>query len=190
MNCELKRKAFHLLSLAYPIAYLFLERRTFLIFLSIILALIAALEFMRLRFPHINKKLVGLLGNIHRSQEMTCASGIFWTALGTLVTVILFTNKAVVLCTLGYLIFSDTASALAGTWYGRHKYLNKSLEGSAAFLGTSLAIGLFFFSPAIALAGAMFSTLVESLPLPFNDNFWIPPLSACFLSIITGNFIC
>lgn len=188
LNNEIKRKAFHSLALIYILGYLYLERNLFLKTMAALLTLTTLIEFGRFLFPKINMKVVGWFDNIRRSEELYRPSGIFWTLLGSILTMGTFTDKKVVLCSMGYLIFGDTVSALIGVKYGRHKFLNKSLEGSAAFFGAGIMIGLFFFNPWIAIAGSLFAAIIELLPLPFNDNLWIPTLSASFLTLILYGF--
>jgi dolichol kinase len=182
---ELKRKAFHFLSLLYAAGYFFLERGLILKILTAVLVLESFIEFGRFLFPGLNGRIVGLFGGIHREEEIHKATGIFWTLSGSLLTMAIFQDRRVVLCSMGYLIFADAAAALIGVKFGSHRFLkNKSVEGSLAFFFTSLAVGLFFMSPPSALLGAAVATLIELLPLSYNDNFWIPVISASFLTII------
>ena len=183
---EIKRKSFHLISSLYVLGYLTMERGLFLKSLSILFLLVAGMEFGRLFFLNWNMKVMGVFYGIHRTKELHQPSGIFWTLLGSLLTMGFVPNKNVVLCSMGYLIFGDAIAALVGVSYGRHQYRGKSLEGSLSFFLVALLIGLFFFSPLMAFSGAVFATLVESLPLPFNDNLWIPLLSAAFLTSLLG----
>ena len=183
---ELKRKVFHFFSLIYAAGYFLLERGSILRVLTIILALESSIEFGRFLFPRLNEKMVALFGGIHRQEELHRPTGIFWTLLGSLLTMALFHDREAVLCSMGYLIFSDAAAALVGVRFGRHRFLmNKSVEGSIAFFSVSLAVGLFFLDFPVALAGAVFATLVELTPFPWNDNLWIPLVSASFLSVIS-----
>lgn len=181
---ELKRKTFHVFSLLYTLGYVFMERSLFLKIMLVLLVLVAVLEFGRLLLPGLNRRLLALFGGIQREHEKYKPSGILWTLAGAFATMLIFPDRSVVLCAMSYLIFGDLAAALAGTKYGRHKILGKSVEGSLAFFGISLAAGLYFFDPLTALLGALFATIVEFLPLPGNDNLWIPLLSAAFLSLL------
>jgi len=181
---ELKRKVFHFLSLIYALGYFFLDRTVILRVLSVLLVIEAVVEFGRFFAPKLNSKLVGMFGGIHRGEELLKPSGIFWTLLGSLTTMGLFRDRTVVLCAMGYLIFGDAAAALVGVQFGRHKLRGKSLEGSAAFFVVSLIVGGFFLDPLTAVVAAVFVTFVEALPLPYNDNFWVPVLSALFLTVI------
>ena len=185
MKKEIKRKAFHFLSLVYAAGYFFLERGTVLEILGTLLAVESCVEFGRFLVPGFNQKLVGIFGGIHREEEVRRASGIFWTLLGSFLTMLLFRRREVVLCAMGFLVFGDAAAALVGIQFGKHRIFHgKSLEGSLAFFLVSLAVGLFFFSPLPALVGAFLATLVELIPLPYNDNLWIPLVSALLLTFV------
>ncbi len=164
--------------------YFFMDRTQVLVALGSLLAAEAVVEFGRFFSPQANAFVMGLFGGIHRPDEIKRASGIFWTLLGCLLTITLFRDRAVVLCALGYLIFGDSAAALVGVRYGKHRFLEKSFEGTAAFFAASWCVGLFFFPPNIAFWGAVCAAFLELLPLPFNDNFWIPIASAVVLTLL------
>lgn len=184
LKSEIKRKIFHFLSLLYLLGYIFLERGLILKILMTAMAFVTLIEFGRFFSPDLNLRIVKLFRGIHRAKEFYQPSGIFWTLLSSLLTMGLFYKKEIVVCSMGYLIFGDTASALIGTMYGRHRVLNKSLEGSIAFFCVSLLISFLLFNPLVAIASSIFATIIELLPLPYNDNFWIPILSAVFLTLI------
>ena len=184
VKTEFKRKAFHSLSILYGLAYYFLERKAVVEMMGGLTCAEGLIEFGRLYAPALNARLMGWFGGIHRAEEKRKVSGIFWTLLGCWMTIFLFRDRAVVLCALGYLAFSDAAAGLCGVAFGRHEILGKkSLEGSLACFAASVAVGSMFLPLPGALAGAAVVTLVEILPLPFNDNLWIPLLSALFLSL-------
>ncbi len=102
--------------------------------------------------------------------------------LGALLTLIIFRfNMNVVSAGIAILALGDSASTLAGRNFGRHKiqYNNhKSWEGTLggiifAAVGASMII-----KPEIAIIGAVFGMLIETLPLNFDDNISVP-ISAC-----------
>ncbi len=182
MAREIKRKLFHALSLVYAAGFYFLGKEPVLKILVPILIVVGIVESARLLFPKFNQAIMPLFGGIHRESEMTKFSGIFWTLLGCILTIWIFKDPKIILCSLGYLVFADAAAALVGVPLGRHKFFGKSLEGSLACFVASVLVGLFFLSPLWAVAAAVFVTAVELAPLPWNDNFWIPTLSGCFLT--------
>lgn len=181
---EIKRKLFHSLSLLYAAGFYFLGREGILWILVPLLAIEGTLEIARLCIPRFNEWILALFGGINREKEMNRMSGIFWMLLGASITIAVFKDQKIVLCALGYLTFSDAAASLVGLPLGRHKFLGKSLEGSLACFVASFLVGLAFINPLWALASAFLVTAVELLPLPLNDNFWIPILSGCFLNLI------
>lgn len=161
-----------------------LEKSLALKILGSLLAVEAFIDFGRLLVPGLSAKIVGLFGGIHREGEVSRVSGIFWTLAGSFTLMLLIPDRTAVLCAMSFLIFGDSAAALVGVPYGRHKFWGKSVEGSAAFFTASALAGLFFYDPVIAFAGALVATLVECLPFPWNDNFWVPVLSGCFLFLV------
>lgn len=95
----------------------------------------------------------------------------------------LVTPPAIGATALGYLIVGDAAAAVVGRGYGRLRLGRKSLEGSLACFACCAAVGALFLpmrAPVI-LGGALVATVVEALPLPVDDNWSIPLLSAAAL---------
>ncbi len=150
--------------------------------LAVTFAAVTAGEIARFLFPRVNAKMVKWFKGIHREGELQELSGIFWLHFGFFVTVYLLPDRGAVLCGMGYLIFGDSAAALVGMRWGRHKILGKSVEGSLAFICAGTAVGMLFVSPVRALVGAAVGAIAELVPLPGNDNFWIPVVSAGVLT--------
>jgi dolichol kinase len=105
--------------------------------------------------------------------------------LGILVTLVVFSYPvnaaAIAVFTLG-----DSAASIFGGIVGMRLPFNKgkTLEGSSsgfvfAFFGCCL-----FVAPWIAVIGAAFAMFVEYLPVPVNDNFLIPIVTALVLMVI------
>ncbi len=181
---EFKRKIFHFFSFFYALAYFLMEKNTALAVLGTMLAVEAAVEFGRFLAPALNQKIVGMFGGIHREDELVRASGIFWTLAGSFLLMAAVPDRASVLCAMSFLIFGDSAAALIGVPFGKHRYRHKSIEGSASFFIASFIAGLFFVHPLLALAGAAVAAATEALPLPWNDNFWVPIISGTFLYLL------
>jgi dolichol kinase len=183
---EIKRKLFHHLPLLYMGLYAAFPRWVTQWLLFLALVLLSAVEFLRIRRPEINAWFLARFGGIHRPAEVLHASGIYWTLLGCWATMVIFTNRKIVLAAMGFLVFGDTVAALVGQKYGRKPWPmnpSKTLEGSGGFALASLLWGLLFVRWPVAVLGAAAGAWVEARPLPWNDNFWIPLLSALFLSV-------
>src|ERR1700704_371650 len=116
---EVKRKVFHHIALIYMAIYAFLPRIVSIWFFFFVLVAMAVVEFFRLRRPELNDWFLKKFGGIHRPAEIMGPSGIFWTLLGCWITMVVFTNKKIVLPALGFLVFGDTAAALVGKKWGK-----------------------------------------------------------------------
>ena len=107
--------------------------------------------------------------------------------MGCWLTIVIFTNKRIVLPALGFLVFGDTLAALAGNKWGKHhwgKNPPKTWEGSAAFAAVSAVWAMLFVRWPVAILGALSAAWIEARPLPYDDNLWIPVLSGAVLSVL------
>ncbi|MFH1725040.1 MAG: hypothetical protein ABII00_10525 [Elusimicrobiota bacterium] len=187
---EIQRKAFHCLSLMYLLAYLLLGLRVTLWAVGAWALLEGSLEVLRLRRPAFNARLMRFFRGIHRADEDRRVSGVFWTTLGCWFTMLAFGSRpTVVAAAILYLAFGDGAAALVGRAIGRVQIglfgRRKSLEGSLACLAVCLAAGWAVGIRGPGLwAGAVVATLVEYLPMPLDDNLWLPVLSAGVLTLL------
>jgi dolichol kinase len=101
---------------------------------------------------------------------------------------ILFFPKPIAIASLLFLILSDTAAAIVGKWIGRVRIFGKTLEGSLAFLLSSLFIiwvypDLNRFWGSLAALGA---TLIELLPIRVDDNLTIPLVAGAIMFFGAG----
>ena len=196
---ELKRKAFHILSLIYVIAFWVLPRNIVLIGFLIAIAIVLVGEFIRAKNEKFNIFILKILGGVHRESETHKISGLPWTLLGAFLTILLFENKIFVLVSFLYLAFGDACAALFGRTYGKHKiYAGKSLEGTVACFCACLIIGLIVFLSSnqftiengcwLAIVGALIAAFIETIPWPLNDNFWMQIINAGILTYISRFF--
>jgi dolichol kinase len=184
---EIKRKAFHLLSLIYVFGYWYLPKNVVLFGIGIAIIIVAFLEYIRFKFPKFNDFFKNNFKGFYRPQEADKLSGLVWTLSGTFVTILLFPNKSIVFASLLYLSLGDAAAALVGKVIGKHKiaFTGKSIEGSLACFKVCLVAGLFLFNVKFALIGAIVATLVEAMPWKLNDNFWMQIINAGVLTVLS-----
>jgi glycerol-3-phosphate acyltransferase PlsY len=105
----------------------------------------------------------------------------------TILTILLF-PKSIAIASLLILILADTSAALVGKGVGRVSIYGKTLEGSLAFLLTSLLIVWIYpnlnrFSGSLGSLGA---TVIEILPIKINDNLTIPLVAGAIMSFLAG----
>ncbi len=187
---ELGRKAFHMLSLVYWGAFLLFGWPRAALGLAAWLAVVLAIETARLKIPAVERRLVALFEGMIRDTERRHFSGIVHTTAGCLAAMLIARgDRAIVGAAIGQLAFGDAAAALAGKAFGSTKILRgkKSLEGSLACLAAAYAVAVLCgVRPAAALASAAAAALVELLPTTgfFNDNLWLPTVSAAVLRLL------
>jgi len=109
-----------------------------------------------------------------RPGEENRTTGATYYLLACWLTILLF-DKSVAIPALLVLACGDTAASVFGQALGGYKFREgKTLTGSLAFLITAFLVTLPFFPTPIAFAGAFIAAVVESLPLPLDDNLSIP----------------
>ncbi len=128
------------------------------------------------------------------TQEKFRFSGAPYVIAAALMVTILFSD-VVAMTALSTMLVGDTAAALIGRKYGKHKINQnrKSVEGSLAFWVTSFVILLFFgllYSQPIwfyiyGISGITVATFAEIYEnrIHIDDNFSIPLVMGLFLSI-------
>ncbi|MCW4038935.1 MAG: HAD-IB family phosphatase, partial [Candidatus Bathyarchaeota archaeon] len=89
--------------------------------------------------------------------------------------------------TITILTLGDGTARLVGKKLGRRVLpynKAKKLEGTLAGILLSATASLLFVSPSKAVAASIISMIVETLPLPINDNILIPLVAAVVLTAI------
>jgi dolichol kinase len=185
---EIKRKIFHLGTLLYPVLYNIWPRTTALIVSGSLIFIDIIVESIRLVFPKFNEFLLRPFRGIYRTNETNKISTLIWTFTGAFLTMFIFLDRKIVTTSLLYMVFGDSAAGLVGVHHGRTKLGYKSLEGSLSCFIICLICGLFFLPWQIAILGALVATVIEFLPLPFSDNFWMPLMSGFALTFFKKLF--
>jgi glycerol-3-phosphate acyltransferase PlsY len=185
---EIKRKIVHLATLIVPAGYAMTSDETILLFLVPFFLALLSVDLLR----HYHSGMASLFrkyffGRVLREEEKPTFMGSTYFIFSTILTILLF-PKAAAIASILILILSDTAAALIGKGMGRVKIFGKTLEGSMAFLITSLLIVWVYphlgrFSGSLAALGA---TLIELLPLKVNDNLSIPLVAGAIMFFAGG----
>jgi HAD superfamily phosphoserine phosphatase-like hydrolase len=114
------------------------------------------------------------------------AAAPLYFAIGILITLMLFpapVNSATIAI---FALGDSTASLFGGLISKKPLPFNKgkTLEGSIAGFFFAFLAGSVFVSPVLALIGAAVAMMIESLPLPVNDNVLIPLYTGLALTLI------
>jgi dolichol kinase len=190
---EIKRKLFHHLSVVYLLVYILLPRWASLWLFFVVLLVLGAVEFIRIRRPEVNAWFLGHFAGVHRTSEILRPSGIFWTLLGSWLTMLIFVSKPVVIVALGYLAFGDTMAAVCGQRFGTKHWSDKwkgnpekTIAGSIAFAATAILWSVLFLRIFPAVLSGLVTAFIESRRLSLNDNLWVPLLAAVSIGLIYG----
>ncbi len=180
---EIKRKIVHLSTLIVPIGYGLTSEESVLFFLLPFFLCYLWVDLLR----HFHSGTASLFqkyffGKVLREKEKGTLMGSTYFLFSSLLTILIF-PKPIAIASLLILILSDTAAALVGKWVGGISVFGKTLEGSMAFLVSSLIIvwnypQLNRFSGSFAALGA---TLVELLPIRVDDNLTIPLVAGAIM---------
>ena len=184
---EVKRKLVHLSSLWMPLAILFLPRAVMIGVFAFCLVGNLIVEYLRAkRVPGITPVYDALFGRMLREEPrpgqwiISGGPSVFASAL----TVTCLAPSPVAAASMAVMLLGDTAAALVGRRFGRHKFFNgKSLEGCIAFLAAGYAGAMIFLQgaywpemiPAV-FAGMLVEFFEKNLHL--DDNFSIPVVTA------------
>ena len=185
---ELIRKAIHLCSLSIPVIYHFITRQRALELLVPLTLVALVLDFARHVHPATANWFYRSFGFLLRSHErdkrVLHFNGATFLLLASTLCVFVFPRPLVVTA-IAVLIIADSTSALIGRRFGKHRFLRKSLEGSAAFFLSASVVTLLapkvtgnLAEYVIGIIAALVATVVEAAPLNIDDNLSVP-LSIC-----------
>ncbi len=185
---EILRKFVHLATLIIPVGYALTSEETAILFLVPFFIALLVVDLLR----HFHSGTASLFqeyffGRVLREGEKSAFMGSTYFIFSTILTILLF-PKSIAIASLFILILSDTAAALVGKGIGKVKVFGKTVEGSTAFLITSLLIVWIYphlgrFSGSLAALGA---TLAEVLPIRLNDNLSIPLVAGAIMFFVGG----
>jgi dolichol kinase len=181
---ELFRKAIHLTSVLIPVFYFYMPRDIALA--ACVPATLAALavDMGRHYYAPLERLFNRLFGWLLRSHETDRnrkrLNGATWVMISATLAIWLF-PKLIAITGFCVLIVADMAAALVGRRFGRHRFLAKSVEGSAGFFLSALLVVALLpkvdYSAGEYLVGAvaaLVATVVEALPVDLDDNFSVP----------------
>jgi dolichol kinase len=185
------RKLYHVLGgLGLLGIYHFLGPRQALPVYLLLLAGITAFDLARLRHPGFGAWAMKHMGSLLRPGEAGTLSGSPTYILGVALTLYLF-DLPVATAAVLFLVFGDVSASVVGEQWGRTKFRDKSLEGTAAFVAAGLVAALLarFLLPVPPLAllacGVVTAAIVEIFtPRQLNDNLTIPLAAAAVMTIL------
>ena len=184
---DFSRLLFHISGLWVPYLGLFLGVRPLLFLIGLTTLTYCVSEFLRLQgrdLPAITS-ITTFPARTRELRQFILAPVYF--ALGILIVLLFFPNSlgfaGIAVLTLG-----DSTASFVGSWIGRTKLSYnrlKSLEGTLAGILMGMLGGALFVDFRLAIIGSSIGMFVESLPLPFDDNFTVPISAATAMFIMS-----
>ncbi len=184
---EIQRKGIHLLSLSIPLLYSVVDKNTALWFLVPLTFAFVVVDVVSHRSGLVRELVLRFFGSLMRNHEKRVdkfmLNGASYVLLSACMCVIVF-PKIIAITAFTILIVSDICAALIGRRFGKHAFLDKSLEGTVAF-AVSAFIVVFVIAAAFSaplsylVTGCIASAigaLVENVSprLHLDDNLSIP----------------
>jgi dolichol kinase len=187
---ELFRKLIHLTSLSIPVIYYFITGETAAIILGILAVTALIIDLGRYIHPETGKIFYKIFGFLLREHELDHKkknlNGATYVLISALISVLIF-PKVIFISAFSILIISDSAAALVGRKFGRHKFLSKSLEGTLTFFISACIVilftpkvGSFQEEYLIGFIAAFVGAIVENISFRLIDDNLSIPLSVGF----------
>ena len=196
---EIARKAIHLSSLSIPVIYWFISRELALLLLFPLFSGFLMIDVLKNFFPPVSSWYHRTFDAMLRTHELSgnkmYLNGATNIVMAALLLVLLF-PKIIAVTAFSMVAVSDTLAAIIGKTVGKHRFGQKSMEGSAAFFLSSMLIiacvpGL---NPMAGIIMAVTATITEAFVVHIgefriDDNLAIPLVSATAGVLFTTIFL-
>jgi dolichol kinase len=182
---ELLRKGIHLSTSLIAVSYFYFEKNIILGVSIFLMSGFLLVDILRFKFNIIEKYFHLIFSKLLRIDEQkNQLTGATYLFIGISATLFLF-EREIAIASILILTLSDTFAAIVGKKMGRNKIGDKSVEGSAAFLITTMALLFFIFGhfSFILFFIAILITIMEAVPIKINDNLTIPLFSGLLLTV-------
>lgn len=188
-RAELARKAIHISSISIALIYCHISRDLALLLLVPLFSGFFLVDMLKNISEPVSAWYHRTFGSMLRQHELEKThrqmNGATCITLSALLLVFFF-PKIIAVAAFSMVALADTAAALVGKAFGKHRFGHKSLEGSAAFLLTALLIVAVVpnLNLQVGLVMAMTATGTEAFDMhvgrfKVDDNLTIPLFSAC-----------
>ena len=188
LRYEVARKAIHLSSLSIPVIYWFISRELALLLLLPLFSGFFLIDLLKNFFTPVSiwyhKTFDSMLRTHELERTKNNLNGATYIMMAALLLVLFF-PKIIAVAAFSLVAVSDTLAAIIGKSFGKHRFGQKSVEGSAAFFCSALVVisivpGL---NPFIGIIMAVTATLTEAFivrigEFKVDDNLSIPLASA------------
>ena len=121
-----------------------------------------------------------------REREFKKFSSMTFFLVAMFITMLLFSREIAIVATT-FLIFGDAFGKIFGMAFGKHKILNKTLEGSLAYLGAVIIMGYILYntldiSLVVLIVGGIAAPMIEIFSIGVNDNLTVPIFTGAIMT--------
>ncbi len=181
------RVAIRPFAILFIIFYVFYSQITTLQFIGIVALFFIAFDIYRFMSKQANELIATKVKALLRKTEFKKFSSMTIFLVAMFITILLF-QKDVAIIASTFLIFGDSFSKLFGLAFGRHKILDKTLEGTLAYAGSVLIMGYFLYtsleiSLIVLILGGISAPLVEMFSMNVNDNLTVPLITGSIMTV-------
>jgi glycerol-3-phosphate acyltransferase PlsY len=176
-------------ALIFVIFYVFLPKLNFLIFLGAIALLFILFDLYRFIHKKADEMIRAKAKALIRDNEIKRFSSMTIFLVALFITLLLF-DKMIAITSSVILIFGDSFGKVFGLAFGRHKFHEKSLEGSLAITGCMFIVGyvLYTILPVsflpFLIIGCASAPIIEFFSMRINDNLTVPLLTGSIMYVL------
>jgi len=185
------RMTLRLLTIAFLVFYDIFSKAISLFVISLFATLFITLDLRRILRKK-SEKLQDDGKSLYREEEIKKFSSISIYIVAFFITILIFPREIAFSATV-FLIFGDIFGKVFGLAFGHQKLLNKTVQGTLAYVGCMGLCGYVLFtlleiSPIILILGGIAAPIIELLSIEMNDNFTVSIISGAIMyaAILAG----
>jgi dolichol kinase len=144
-----------------------------LVILGVVLALMLALDLVRLRHPETNRRFFLLFRRLASPREARGLASSTWYVTGMLLTLALFPLEIAAAAIL-VLAVADPFASYLGRRFGKRALGSGTVEGTLVFLAMAFLMLALLEELPVAAGVALLATVVEPIPWRLDDNLTVP----------------
>jgi len=176
------------LSILFVVFYVTYSKGIALFVIGIVSIGFILLDIIRFLHKQTNEMLHQKVKALFRKNEYQTFSSMTIFLVAFFITILVFPQEIAIAAST-FLIFGDTFGKIFGLAFGKHKILNKTLEGSLAYLGGILICSYVLYtlldiSPYVLIFGGLAAPFIELFSMGMNDNITVPIMSGAIMYVV------
>ncbi|MBY9004749.1 MAG: glycerol-3-phosphate acyltransferase [Candidatus Lokiarchaeota archaeon] len=175
-------------SILFVVFYVVFSQGIALLIIGIVSVAFIVLDMIRFLHKQTNVLLYEKVKTLFRKNEYQTFSSMTIFLTSFFITILVF-PKEIAIAASTFLIFGDTFGKIFGLAFGKHKILNKTVEGTLAYFGCIMICSYVLYtlldiSPYILIFGGLSAPLIELFSMGMNDNITVPIFSGTIMYVV------